>query len=84
MAKWISGRINRQPEKEGARQEGLFYTIKVTPNELVALNVAIGRHLHIFKNYSQERETNRLLIQFQERLVQGLPEPGNIDRGTSR
>jgi hypothetical protein len=44
--------------------------VQATANEVIALNAAIGRHTRYF---SQEHEVNRLLAQFQRRLIENLP-----------
>jgi hypothetical protein len=44
-----------------------------TTNEVIALNVAVARHLALFTD-SEHRETNRLLRQFQQRLTEHLVE----------
>ncbi len=81
MANWLSGRINRQPAKE-EKPEGPLYTIRATPNEIIALNVAIAWRLHIFRNIPREQETNRLLQQFQRRLFENLPPPETLAGGS--
>ncbi len=75
---WLTGRIRLQPDKEEEKQEGPLYTLQATPNELIALNVAISWRLHIFRKIPQEQETNRLLQQFQARLVANLPAPAEL------
>ncbi|HLI88905.1 MAG TPA: hypothetical protein VKV37_09455 [Ktedonobacteraceae bacterium] len=44
--------------------------VQATPNEVIALNAAIGRHTRYFW---REQEVNRLLAQFQRRLIENLP-----------
>jgi hypothetical protein len=45
--------------------------IIATPNEAIALNVAIARHLNCFAQ-EENWETNQLLLTFQNRLTQHL------------
>ena len=53
------------------KQADLLMTIAVTPNEVIALNVAMHYYLAYFQRISPEyREASGLLRQFQDRLVE--------------
>ena len=52
----------------------LHMTIEATPNEVIAMNVAIDRYLTYFYRPTEEfRITARLLLRFRQRLVEQLP-----------
>ncbi len=52
----------------------LLMEIQVTPNEMIALNVAIHYYLKYFNGGLLEyRGTQQLLEQFQRRLIERLP-----------
>jgi hypothetical protein len=57
------------------RQE-LLISIEVTPNEVIALNVAVHYYFKYFERISPEyKEISALLRQFQDRLILHLEVP---------
>jgi hypothetical protein len=59
------------------KQQQLLIPIEATPNEIIALNVAMHYYLKYFERISPEyQEVSGLLRQFQDRLIVQLPTPG--------
>jgi hypothetical protein len=65
-------RVQIETECEGVKYCEPQICIVATCNEVIALNLAIGRHQTFFA-HKENAEVNRLLSVFQCRLVEHLP-----------